>query len=336
MLEIARLDKAAREDLFVNTGHKTGMNPAIIEKDFWVCFILDHLFHRSQWKDAFVFKGGTSLSKAFHVIERFSEDIDLIMDWRLIDCSDELAWQERSRNKQDQFGKELVKAASGFLSGTFIQSLGDGLEKELGYKITVAMDEYDEDQCTVNIYYDHAFSDSYLRPEIRLEIGPLAEWTPSHERVIRPFAAEAYPNAFTTGSTQIRTVDAERTFWEKVLILHKTAYSCKEKGVPHRYARHYYDLYCMYNSDIKDGAFARRELLEQDAMFKQKFYYAKSARYDVAKPGSIKLVPEDSESISRLSEDYKNMKDMIYGTAPDFEAILATIQTLQDEINSMN
>jgi len=92
----------------------------------------------------------------------------------------------------------------------------------------------------------------------------------------------------------------------------------------------------MYNSDIKDGAFARRELLEKDALFKQKFYYTKSARYDAAKPGSIKLVPEDSESIARLSEDYKNMKDMIYGTAPDFEVILATIQTLQDEINSMN
>ena len=108
MYKIAGVEPEEREILFQNTAFRKGMNAAIIEKDFWVCFILDHLFHRSQWKDAFVFKGGTSLSKAFHVIERFSEDIDLIMDWRIIDCSDRLAWQERSRNKQDQFGKELA------------------------------------------------------------------------------------------------------------------------------------------------------------------------------------------------------------------------------------
>ena len=81
MITIARSSDTDREVLFGNAADRAGiMNPAIVEKDFWVSFALDYLFHKSPWPQSFIFKGGTSLSKAYHVIERFSEDIDLIMD----------------------------------------------------------------------------------------------------------------------------------------------------------------------------------------------------------------------------------------------------------------
>ena len=73
-----------REELFIATALKIGIRPEAVEKDFWVCFILDHLFHDCEYNKAFVFKGGTSLSKSYHLINRFSEDIDLILDWRII------------------------------------------------------------------------------------------------------------------------------------------------------------------------------------------------------------------------------------------------------------
>ena len=76
MIQIASLSREEREELFLNTAHKIGMPPAIVEKDFWVCYMFDYLFHRCAWKEKMVFKGGTSLSKAYHLIERFSEDID--------------------------------------------------------------------------------------------------------------------------------------------------------------------------------------------------------------------------------------------------------------------
>ena len=79
MRNIARLSDNDRRELFRNTADKMGLNDAIVEKDFWVCFTLDYLFHRSPWKESITFKGGTSLSKAFHLISRFSEDIDLIL-----------------------------------------------------------------------------------------------------------------------------------------------------------------------------------------------------------------------------------------------------------------
>lgn len=106
MRNIALLSKVDREVLFSRTAEKMKMHPSIVEKDFWVCFMLDHLFHDCLYKDAFVFKGGTSLSKSYHVIERFSEDIDLILDWRkLIDNTN--PWDERSKTKQDQYNKEI-------------------------------------------------------------------------------------------------------------------------------------------------------------------------------------------------------------------------------------
>lgn len=106
MRNVARLSDSDRRELFRNTSDKMGLNDAIVEKDFWVCFTLDYLFHRSPWKDSITFKGGTSLSKAFHLISRFSEDIDLILDWRILGYGKDEPWETRSNTKQDAFNKE--------------------------------------------------------------------------------------------------------------------------------------------------------------------------------------------------------------------------------------
>ena len=106
MRNIARLSDNDRRELFRNTADKMGLNDAIVEKDFWVCFTLDYLFHRSPWKESITFKGGTSLSKAFHLISRFSEDIDLILDWRVLGYGKDEPWEKRSNTKQDAFNNQ--------------------------------------------------------------------------------------------------------------------------------------------------------------------------------------------------------------------------------------
>ena len=95
MREIARIKESDRRDLFINTAAKKGLTEAIIEKDYWVCFMLDYLFHRSKWKNSIAFKGGTSLSKSYDLIKRFSEDIDLILDWRVIGYTKDEPWEAR-------------------------------------------------------------------------------------------------------------------------------------------------------------------------------------------------------------------------------------------------
>lgn len=82
-----------RKALFQNTAAKMGLTEAIVEKDYWVCFMLDYLFQCCKWKDSIAFKGGTSLSKAYGLIERFSEDIDLILDWRVLGYEKDEPWE---------------------------------------------------------------------------------------------------------------------------------------------------------------------------------------------------------------------------------------------------
>jgi len=329
--KIALLGREDREVLFSRTAEKMKMHPSIVEKDFWVCFMLNHLFHDCMYKDAFVFKGGTSLSKSYHVIERFSEDIDLILDWRKL-TNDTDPWDERSKTKQDQYNKEINSQAAVFYREELVPALNKELALKLGEGAWVEVD--DNDPMVVNFRYPRDFSMEYLVPVVRLEIGPLAEWMPSHVAIVEPFAATEYPNAFEQRTTDILTIDIERTFWEKLTILHKMAYFPQGKVLPRRYARHLYDVYCMANSWVKDSAFARKELLQKDVVFKQKFYYAKSAHYETATLKEIKLIPADY-IMDEVREDYAAMKNMIYGAYPDFDSILTYLDELEDEIHNL-
>ena len=120
MYNIARITDEEREILFRNTADKKNMSEGIIEKDFWVTIALDYLFHRSRWKDKLAFKGGTSLSKAYNLIERFSEDIDLILDWRVLGYEKDEPWKDRSNTKQDIFFEGANERAADFLSKEFV------------------------------------------------------------------------------------------------------------------------------------------------------------------------------------------------------------------------
>ena len=131
MRNIAKINERDRKALFHNTAAKTGMTEAIVEKDFWVCYMLDYLFHRCAWKDNIAFKGGTSLSKAYGLIKRFSEDIDLILDWRVLGYGMGEPWEQRSNTKQDAFNKEANARAEVFLRDTFLPAIVSDLTAEL-------------------------------------------------------------------------------------------------------------------------------------------------------------------------------------------------------------
>ncbi len=333
MRKVATLSNEERQELFQATALKMGMRPEVIEKDFWVCFMLDHLFHFCEYKDAFVFKGGTSLSKAYHIIERFSEDIDLILDWRKIIKDGTDPWEKRSKTKQDQFNKQINKDAADFYRDILVPVLNKELSLVIGDEQWIEVD--DADEMVINFIYPQIFKTDYIIPHVRLEIGPLAEWLPSHNKDITSFAAEQYGKLFSTKSTGILTVDAERTFWEKITILHKIAYFPEGKILPHRYARHYYDVYCLGNSEYKTLAFERKELLEKDIAFKQKFYYSKGAHYENATIKTVSLNPSEA-IIPALKADYDAMSNMFYGKAPAFDDILIYLKQLESEIHALS
>ena len=129
-------------------------------------------------------------------------------------------------------------------------------------------------------------------------------------------------------------IKVERTFWEKATILHQEAFRPEANPQPSHYSRHYYDLARMAKGSVRDTALAEIGMLERVAEFKQKFYPRGWARYDLAKVGTLKLVPE-GHVLKSLRSDYRAMEHMIYGDYPDFEDILFTLQKLEDEINEL-
>lgn len=332
MRNIAKQNEKDRKALFSNTAAKMGMTEAIVEKDFWVCYMLDYLFSRSIWKDKIAFKGGTSLSKAYGVIERFSEDIDLILDWRVLGYEKDEPWKERSNTKQDHFNKDANCQTEKFLRDIFLPKMNSDLACELGQNIKCFIE--DGDPQTIKIVYPNSFTDSAILQEIRLEIGALAAWTPAKEATIIPYAAQLYDRLFSQSSTKVLTVLPERTFWEKVTILHREAFRPENRPFPSRYSRHYYDLYKMAKTPIKNVALADNNLLEKVVEFKEKFYRCPWARYDLAKRGTMKLTPPEY-NMTNLRLDYGYMQNMIFGDKPTFDQIIVAMKQLEEEINKI-
>ena len=333
MYAIAKQNEKNRSELFQGTvGKIHKFNNAIVEKDFWVCLTLDYLFHHCKFKDKFTFKGGTSLSKAWNVIERFSEDIDRILDWQKLGYSKNEPLEDRTKTQQEKFNENANQRAENFIGTELLETLKNDFKSILNTEPVFKIDENDKQ--IILFYYPRQFSSDGIVPAIRLEIGPLAAWTPSEKVKITSYAAEAYPKVFKQPKTLVRTVTAARTFWEKATILHQLANMPKGKPFKSRYSRHYYDILRLANSPYKEKAFASKELLEKVANFKQKFYPCSYAQYDKARIGSLKLAPPP-HLIEALKKDYENMEEMIYGEKPDFSTLLEGIKKLETEINSL-
>lgn len=332
MYKIARQSPKNLAELFLGTvGKMKKFNNAIVEKDFWVCLVLDYLFNRCKFKDAFTFKGGTSLSKAWGVIERFSEDIDLILDWRTLGYGKDEPCEKRTKNKQNEFNVEANDKAKVFIGKELLETLRTDFKSILRQEHSF---ELAEDGQTILFRYPKLFNSSVIVPEIRLEIGPLAAWTPSTDADIKSYAAEAYPQLFERPQTSVRTVTAERTFWEKATILHQVSNKPEGCGLNSRYSRHFYDIFRLANSSFKQSAFSQKRLLEKVAEFKRKFYPCGYAKYDKARIGSLQLTPP-LHLLPALEKDYANMKEMIYGDIPDFSVILEGVAALEKEINNL-
>ena len=336
MYSIAKASPEERDTLFENTAAKKGINAAIVEKDFWVVLTLDFLFHHSPWKDHLAFKGGTSLSKAYNLIERFSEDIDLILDWRLLGYAKDEPWREMSRTNLESFIEEAHKKEDDFFRDVITPWLKEGLTEVIGENANVY---YDRSQAEPNepgfvcFEYPGSHSEPSILRAIRLELGALASWTPTQKASFSSYAAEEYPHVFHQGSTEVLTTTAERSFWEKATILHREAMRTpNQKEIPSRYSRHYYDMYCMSKRGVCEQAMAQSDLLEKVAEFKDRFYHQGWAKYNLARIGTIKLLPAVI-SIDVLRNDYAEMKPMIYGYYPSFDEILDTMEILEERIN---
>lgn len=236
---------------------------------------------------------------------------------------------ERSITQQALLCQEANLRTAQFLA----DELAPALRLELPLHVAVPFEiiPWKED---ILIRYPKAFSLNAIQPEVRLEIGPMASWLPNASEKIYPYAAEHFPGAFKKTFTVIRTISAERTFWEKATILHQEAHRNSKKQVPPRYSRHYYDLYRMTQSSVAKRALERLDLLEKVVAFKQRFYRSPWASYETARPGSFCLLPSEYHR-EELQVDYRKMQAMLFGDIPTFEAIERGLADFEKRINAL-
>lgn len=339
MDQIAQVSSTERANLFRQTAARLRPEraPAIIEKDFWVCWSLHRIYDVLRLRPQLIFKGGTSLSKAYAAIERFSEDVDLSLSRHDLGFTD-----ERDPEEPGISGKEtrrridaLVAACKAVICDQFVPELRRDFTSVIGSTgWSVELDA--KDPQTVIFSYPHSELSERLpkgiRPVIRLEMGARSDDWPAQERTIRPYAAEVFPDVFEVPSCQVHVLDARRTFWEKATLLHAEYHRPEDKSASKGLSRHYYDLYQLSLRDIGQEALEDLDLLARVVTHKRLFFSSAWAHYETAVPGGIHLVPFEARMDS-LRADYALMREMIFGDAPAWEDIMAGLQKLEARIN---
>ena len=336
MNEIARMPGKERADVFAETADHKGLPEAIVEKDFWVCWTLQQLFSIDALADRLLFKGGTSLSKIFHAIKRFSEDIDLAVDYAALGFTGDKdpRREEISKSRRAAILTEMMTACQQYIGGEFLDVLRTRCEEILGTADTWSLDVSAHDPNVVRFRYPatQMRSLAYVVPQVVLELGTHAEFVPHDRFTIRSFVGEEFPKLVRGGEIGVVALLAKRTFWEKATILHAEYYRPPEKSLPERYSRHYYDVAMLAQGPIRAEALADMTLLAQVVRHKETFYPSGWANYDVARPGSLRLIPA-KERLASLERDYRDMGVMIFGEPPPFGTVMETLAVLEKDLN---
>ena len=344
MYTIAKLNSERRKIIFDFYSTRYAESAGIAEKDFWVTLMLDYIFHISKYKDYFIFKGGTSLSKCFNIINRFSEDIDLILNWNYLGLTDEEIYSQRSNTNQLKYNKYVDDLAINFIESKLLPDMINDFKEILGYEPKF---EQGENKHILNFYYPNIYDaeSTGVLQCIRLEIGPLAERIPVIEMQIEPLISKINLKNMIKTATTVKCISPERTFWEKVLILHQEAHRPKTKidslgnevinNIPRRYSRHYYDVWKIGQTKYKEKAFNNLELLERVRVFKKKFYRYSWDNLENAFPGLIKIIPDESR-IDELKVDFEAMKLMLNDDSVNsFDDVINGLKQLENEINNL-
>ncbi|MGA2179326.1 MAG: nucleotidyl transferase AbiEii/AbiGii toxin family protein [Verrucomicrobiota bacterium] len=338
-LEFFKRPASDQAQIIRETAAQHGLLPVMVEKDFWVSWTLAVLFAHPEFGHQLVFKGGTSLSKVFSVIKRFSEDIDLSVSPAFLGISEESVEQAGSRNKRAERMKELEEACIERVRGRFLPELERIASKTLGNAAGgSAWMEFQVDATThspVVLFHYPCTEPSgfeYLRRFVKMEFGSLTDQRPAGTYAVQPWVAEVFPKVFEDFRCELMALELERTFWEKATILHSEYYRDRAKPIRDRFSRHYSDMAALARHAVAERALARNDLRQRVANWKSRFFAASWARYDLARPGTFRLAPPEFR-LAELEKDHHAMRDMFLVEPPSFESVIKTVSDLEHEIN---
>lgn len=314
-----------------------GINQVAIEKDWWVTVALRTLF-QTDCRDSLIFKGGTSLSKGFNIIERFSEDIDLAISHTFFGV------EKTNKNQRDK----LRKAARKYIH----ESLSAQLDAKLkamgvtGYSIANVTQvkgkdgewhpiDSDKDPTVILLHYPSIVEEtiSYIPPRVKLEISCLSMDEPTEEREIHSLIGESFEGEDTDTNCKIRTAVPTRTFLEKMFLLAEEFQKEQPRSV--RMSRHLYDLDKLMDLQYGLEALADRSLYDTIVEHRRTYYALKYVNYDLHDPATISFLVPEAQREAWMT-DYANMRRFfIYGKSPEFEVLMQRMEELQARVRGI-
>lgn len=325
------LPKAEKINLFEELRIKTGLPPYAIEKDWWVVQTLDIIFSQLEVAEHLLFKGGTSLSKAWHLIQRFSEDIDLALNREYLGFNSGLISKtqvKKLREKSFEFvtttfyvALQKAFAEKGYTDVTFdFENLGDG----------------DQDPVSILIYYPAVTQHSqYVLPRVKVELGSRSLKDPFTNCQIVSLVGEQFPKRpFADKPITIPCVNPERTFLEKLFLLHEEFQKPPKKIRVERLSRHLFDISKIYHSEHKDKAY-NQELIVSIVKHRERFNGMRGVEYNTLYPPNLNPIPPEN-LIKAWEDDYKTMQtNMIPEDSPQFTDLLETVKQATQEYNKL-
>jgi predicted nucleotidyltransferase component of viral defense system len=318
--------------IITQVANNLGLPPYAVEKDWWVTLALKATFELPVGK-YLVFKGGTSLSKAWQLIERFSEDIDLAIDRSFFGFEGEL-----SKNQIDKLRKQSCQ----YVSTEFKNALQIKLE-ELGLEASdFSLRERpivhtDTDPQIVELNYTSLFEqNSYLPQRVLIEVGARSLREPAENRVLQSLIGQNFTqSSFADTPFSVLCVNPERTFIEKVLLLHEIFLKETDNIKPNRMSRHLYDIYKMMDTDFGLKAVQNKDLFQIIVAHRKKYTPIRSIDYAFHTPQTLNIIPPQN-ALSTWKQDYETMaNNMIYGETPSFAELLTRMNELTKRFNLM-
>lgn len=334
MIKWLNIPDSTKKNAYEQIAERTGMSAFAVEKDWWVSRTLEIIF-QMDIASHLVFKGGTSLSKAWRLINRFSEDIDLAIDKEFFDG------YEGDISKSQI--KKLRKEAGLYTTGTFFESLVNEFQKrgfeKLEFKIIESKDS-DQDPRILEIYYPSVIktSSEYILPRVQIEISCRSLREPFTNRIFGSLVDEVYQNEdFIEPLFEVPTVNPERTFLEKLFLLHEEFHRPEDKIRVNRLSRHLYDVYQLSKAGIDDKAINDKELYETIVAHRYKYSRVAHVDYNLHNPKFLNSIPKASV-IHAWNEDYSKMKeDMIYEDfKPTFSDLIENLEVLINKLRGVN
>jgi hypothetical protein len=331
-LSFLELAPDERRPYFEQAAVRQNVSAVMLEKDFWVCWLLGLLFG-SEFVGSLVFKGGTSLSKVFGVIDRFSEDIDLSLSPEFL----RLPEAGTSRNQANKWMRKAEAACAVAVQKQVASVLEAAVEAVLG-KRDGGWFEFLTDPVTNSpVLLFHYPSTQppgidYLKRSVKLEFGSLTDQQPIGRHPVRPWVAEILPETFPDWQCEVVVLEVERSFWEKATILHTEYHRPADKPTPDRFSRHYADTAALTHHTAVIKAIEDHALRDRVVAWKGQFFGSSWASYHLAKPGTFRLVPPTMR-LPALRRDYQAMRDMYLSEPAPFDDILATLADLERRIN---